>query len=342
MGAPNVNLEGSRTTISPSASGTLPPLSTIHSLGPSQASGIGFDELELLHHYTTATSVSLADGHRNIGAYRVIMPQLGLEHTFLMHGILALAALHMAHLLPNRQAELVAKAAMHEGHALPAYRNAISSLTKENAHAMFAFSGLVVPYAQATATVSVSSNSSAPSTEDIFPAWFQLLRGASSLIFRTRPWLVEGPFSHLIRSQSPVDCTLNPCDERITTLFSLLSPSGGMTADKEAELLVSRTALEQLRQCSALPFSPYHTIGSKAAATIWLMIVSEEYVQLIRASNPEALIVLAHYCVLLRQTESSWHMQHQAEGLLEAIFQHIDSARSTWLEWPKEHVIARV
>ena len=267
------------------------------------------------------------------------MPHLGLEYPFMMHGLLALSALHMANLQPNRHAELIAKAALHEQHALPVFRTALSNLTKENSHAVFAFSALVVHYAQAIAIQPADAEISGQSAGDILPAWFCLIRGMKSLLHKMWPWLEDGPFSSLFQHRGPpIDCTLNSDDDHFTALLPLFSLSSSRTAEKEEDLLICRAALQELRREAALPSSPHHTIGTKVAPLIWPIVVSEEYIQLVLSGFPEALVILAYFCVLLRQAESSWHLQHQAERILEAITQRLDMSWTPWLEWPRQRV----
>lgn len=127
------------------------------------------------------------------------MPRLGFDHEYLMHGILALSALHLATLQPDRQVEWTTKATSHETHALPAFRTAISNLSKESAHGIFAFSGLVIPYAQATASIPVGPRSPGQTDNDILPTWFYLIRGTGSLLLRTWLWLEDGPFAPLLQ-----------------------------------------------------------------------------------------------------------------------------------------------
>ena len=271
------------------------------------------------------------------------MPHLGLGHPYLMHGILALSALHMATLQPDRRAEFTAKAALHEQHALPVFRTAVSNLSKENSHAIFAFSALVVHYAQAIATKPSGSETSDPSTADILPAWFSLERGTKSLLLKIRPWLEDGPFSSLFQDRGlPLDCTLNPDDGYFTVILPLLSPSTTVVTKDEEELLICRAALQELRKEAALPYSPYHTLGAKVIPLIWPIAVSEKYINLVHSGYPKALIVLAYFCVLLHQAESSWHLQNQAEQILEAITQRLEKSWIPWLEWPRQRVYTSI
>ncbi|KAH8823585.1 hypothetical protein DL96DRAFT_1559411 [Flagelloscypha sp. PMI_526] len=62
--------------------------------------GLSMYDLELIHHFTTTTAVSLLDIHgiespQVLGIYQRNAPRLALAHPFLMHSLLAVSALHL-------------------------------------------------------------------------------------------------------------------------------------------------------------------------------------------------------------------------------------------------------
>ena len=304
-----------------------------------QAQWVSLDELELLHHYTTTTCFSLADGQRNIDAWKLMLPRIALEYPYLMHGILALSALHLSSLDTYRAPEWSAKASLHEALALPEFRAAMSSITKDTSHAIFAFSGIVIPYAQAIATTPIGPEASRFSDPGVLPEWFYLLRGTRTLLRQTRPWLEEGPFSTWFqRSEAPIDCTLNPDDCHLIDLSPRLAISRAAGANPETDFLTCCNALEELRKVSALPFSPYHEYGDKSIVLIWPLAIPEEFIHLVQTKSPDALIILAHYCVLLAQVQPSWFLHHQAEQMLCAIAACLDESMQSWLKWPQHRV----
>jgi len=269
------------------------------------------------------------------------MPQVALGYPFLMHGILALSALHLASLETNRCGEWTAKAFTHQALALPEFRAAMSTISKDTSHAIFAFSGIVVSYAQATASIPASLESVGGFSYDILPGWFYLLRGTGTLLRRTWPWLEEGPFSTLLRrSRFQIDCTCNPDDDHLAALLPLYSSSTEASNESETEMQLCLAALEELRRASCLPHSPCHSLGERSAAFISPLVVPEGYVHLIRTKNPRALIILAHYCVLLEQGDRSSFMHHQAEQIFCSVAQCLDESWKSWIAWPESRITA--
>lgn len=88
-------------------------------------------------------------GIRSPELWQFTVPQLAVQFPFLMHGMLALSALHLAKLRPERRRKLITKATTNESQALPSYRSTVKNPNQENIHAIFAFSGFVAQYSLA-------------------------------------------------------------------------------------------------------------------------------------------------------------------------------------------------
>jgi hypothetical protein len=104
--------------------------------------------LELLHHFTIVTSHTITTSS-NSHIWHATVPQIALSHEFVMHTILAVSALHIAHLRPEQRLDYREKAAMHQGRALQLQQLAMANPTQENADALFIFSFLLVYLASA-------------------------------------------------------------------------------------------------------------------------------------------------------------------------------------------------
>jgi len=104
---------------------------------------------ELLHHYTSTVCVTMSRPSQ-LDIWRCEMPRMGLAHPFLMHGLLAVSALHLSVMVPSRTKRFIAIAIEEEHQALPSFRSLLASNSPESTHAVFAFSGAVIPYILAT------------------------------------------------------------------------------------------------------------------------------------------------------------------------------------------------
>jgi hypothetical protein len=107
-------------------------------------------DLELMHHFTLHTSMSLARRQQMQDAWQIAFPTLAYSYEFLMHGILALSALHLAHLKPENHSRYITSSRFHISLGLRSFRRILPSPTTDNCCALFAFSSLIMVYVYAS------------------------------------------------------------------------------------------------------------------------------------------------------------------------------------------------
>jgi hypothetical protein len=118
-------------------------------------SSLDIQDLRLLHFYTLKTSRSLRlgpDDQRNLWRERIV--EISFEHPFLLHGILALAAVHKAMLDPqsdHMKTLLLQAADSHVSNALETYRKHLEEPTLETCLPMFLLASAFVTYNMASA-----------------------------------------------------------------------------------------------------------------------------------------------------------------------------------------------
>ncbi|KAH7143427.1 hypothetical protein EDB81DRAFT_934639, partial [Dactylonectria macrodidyma] len=100
--------------------------------------------LELMHHYTSITAKTLALRPSMQHTWHHVVPQIAYRSPFLMHGIIAAAALHKAHLLPISSREYVRLAFYHETAGLEGFRAGLQTLEYQDWKPYFCFSSIVV------------------------------------------------------------------------------------------------------------------------------------------------------------------------------------------------------
>lgn len=97
-----------------------------------------------MHHYCVSTSETLALREDRRYVWRVVFPQEGYRHPFVMHGLLSLAALHKAYLFPSRRLEFLNLGASHHALGLERFRALLSDIGDDNWRAMVCYASIVV------------------------------------------------------------------------------------------------------------------------------------------------------------------------------------------------------
>lgn len=169
--------------------------------------------------------------------------------------------------------------------------------------------------------------------------------------------LVKGPFAPLLSGDhEPAWASENPDDEHLARLDGMFpSPLSSLLASIQPVLSptspsspshllnqevqkaeICKEALKELRKLFVLTHSPNRTRYSEASLRVWPGNISQDFVELIYESDPRALVILAHYCVLLMKIDHVWYLRGLGRGLLENIWEALGEEWRAWIEWPME------
>ncbi len=106
-------------------------------------SSLNLTDLQLLNHWLSSTYLAFGERPEDIEGWRTTVVDLGFRYPFLMRGILAVSALHLARLHPESSQHWLVVAASHQEQALPAHRFIINdvgrNMDENNIHAVNAY-----------------------------------------------------------------------------------------------------------------------------------------------------------------------------------------------------------
>lgn len=68
---------------------------------------------------------------------------------------------------------------------------------------------------------------------------------------------------------------------------------------------------------------------------------SASFAQLVKRRVPQALIILAHYCVLLDVLDSRWWIHGWASRVLRDVLGSLEVPWRQWIEWPVQSVLMK-
>ena len=68
---------------------------------------------------------------------------------------------------------------------------------------------------------------------------------------------------------------------------------------------------------------------------------SSNYAQLIKRRVPQALVILAYYCVLLDILDSRWWIHGWSTRVLRDVLGSLDEQWRHWIEWPVQCVLLK-
>lgn len=308
-----------------------------------------WSDLELLHNYSTSTYMTLARRLEDYYLWQNTVPQLAFQSPFLMHGIFAISALHLASLHPERSNELILSASKHQHIALQEFRAALSGeITKDNCNAIFAASILLAACSMGSQQPEEEPASYETGQASVAPEWMSLLRGTYALLASAWAWIQEGPLAQILQQDGLIlDCPVGIDDSHLLTLSTLFDDPASTptppTPEAEERIATYRAALQELRDAFLFSyiFSPGGICQSKKWSSLrYVVSVQEDYMKLLIKREPEALILLAYECVLLRREPPCWYMAGHAQHLMGIIRRNLTPEWLHWIEWPSSIVDA--
>lgn len=293
-----------------------------------------------MYHYTT-TVYRLGVRENVVHLWHDYIPQQALEHPFLMHGLLALSALHLAYFRPHRSSEYLQTCDKHQDIALRKFREILSSPPDPE---------LADPAFALAATLSVSSMARSCARADTAAVdldavieLFILTRGVRDVIQLSHKRTRAGPMVVMLEGRPyPKDTevhlplSVSSCFDSIRHMLFIYE------LDPEA-LQHCQSALTELQKLynNIAYIAPTHNIEIGDLSR-WQVIVSMDYIRLVQARNPPALVILAHYAAAMTAIRTAWYTQNWAEYALHGISEALDDSMQHWIRWPMEQVHARL
>lgn len=288
-------------------------------------------DLELLHHFTTETCFTLSNQEQSHRLWQVAVPHEAFRYDFLMRGILAVAALHLAHLRPERQDEYRQVAIQHQHLALNSFRLIMSKMTQSNCHAFFALSSLIVVFAfaspRATESLPFTEHSQEP------PEWLPLIRGVHSILMSVWPWIKNGNLGGLLQDGIE-QLNSQELSEAAEDQFNQLSRLCESALGEPDVLDAYRIAVQELRNCCAKLYAKRPMECEVSIALVWPVVIPQKFITMLNSRRPEALIILAHYCVILNHLDGYWWKRGWTAHLMDNIYRELDEPWHCWIQWP--------
>ena len=285
-------------------------------------------ELELMNQWSAVTYRDFcgpaAEEHHT---WQVLLPREGLTHDYVLHGILAMAALHTAIASQGRSPDYVNIALEYHSLASSRFRGELENLTEANSEATFAFSLITMTLNLALPQYMTMTNHPEPiSMLESQVLHYELVRGVGLIVQSSRDWLKVGPMlSRAARyytgplgeldadTQAALDRLNIVNDEKhsLPRIESRLAKAQALTSHA-----VCRKAIFYLEECFTRCTEPLQN----GYALVWLGLAGPEYVSVIKQKNVVALLIMMHWGVLAeRASYDVWYAQSVGKNLVKEI-----------------------
>ena len=323
---------------------------------------------QLLSHFATETSATIASDPLAQAAWCAAVPQLTSSHAFLLKGIFAVTALHLSRNVTaeKERSHLQAIAAAQMNTGLIRYRDTISNVTAENADALFLFSVTATSFTiLATAeechsllqSISADNQDSASRDASIVALVHSIItslrciRGVRVILVPCWHHISNGILSSVVnRDWWPYPIPTSPSaieEDRKIKEIEMLWMQPGRRYEYWFDTLIQ--ALRKLRDDFALisqlvagnGFDTKKGVGEDfdwSAVMTWPVGMPSDFIKLLEQRKPEAWVILAHYAILPSRAGNIWWVKDFAPGIVSTAALVLGTNMWKWIEWPASAV----
>lgn len=259
-----------------------------------------------MHHFSTISWVTLAnlDSPGEVHLWRDIIPREGMKHEFLMDGLLAFSAFHLAYLEPSSSSTYLTLGTEYQGRSLLGFKAALDYVDDDNAAALFASSIFICILTFSAISLSLEGAYSSPAQS--LQSICELLRGTAAINGDSDRIVRSGMFdsvlepgsggpksSHNIVHEDGIEEALAKVGERIDHMAKYVSP---------AQRRTYISGLESLRDA----FQDVLTHRNVSTVIAWPVCVDSKLMELFQQNDPMAQLLWTHYGVLLLYIDNQW------------------------------------
>lgn len=293
------------------------------------------DDMELMMYWCTTTYRSMARDKVSEPLWQTVIPQLSLRHPPLRHGLLAFSALQLAGASanPSRKRRLLVAAREHQSQALEWIRfDGMENLTTAQCNATFALCSVLLAFSFAYCVVDndvLGDDGQLFDTLDEFLEIFELTRWLVSAMMMTIDCVSAGDLHPLVQPETTRPTM--PDTSRLVVLALLRQNEVEAERDPTHEKEVYDQAIEHLRAA----LEHLNNGGEpRDFAFCWAFRIPLRYQDLLREREPFALVVLAHYAVILHRLRESWWMGNWGMRILKEVDNNLESEYRRLISWP--------
>ncbi|RAH52280.1 hypothetical protein BO85DRAFT_431918 [Aspergillus piperis CBS 112811] len=305
--------------------------------GSALSGGISFADLKLYHHFVTSTYKTLADekmDHKRVWSHHV--PQWGISFPSIMHLILALSALNLAHEDPASRTQFIAQADDHFTFGVRSVSAVLCLLNTENCQLIYMSAALIclVYFGRGPRRGEYLVFSDIGRSE-----WLILLHGVHSIVSQNHDRVFTGVLEPI-----PDDSIGGVSDELQAELDEHLQQVRQVQAFILSHVTdeTSRTLFEAAISDLLSAFEEVYKMRSAGKDGIclmhlvvgWVYRLRAEMISLLEQKDPYALILFGHWSILLVYQRSSWLMQGWDAHVLHGVRTSLGEGDQQWLAWP--------
>jgi hypothetical protein len=292
---------------------------------------LNLTDLELMTQWCSETYRTFTRNKRTESIWKSLIPQEALSHPFLMHGLLAISALHLSRIKGEQfKSAYIGTAVAHQTQALALFRNSLNNINFSNVKAIFAFASITIVYSFASPPA-LNPDNTLTSISNLYQVLI-LSRGIHHLLKMPEVSLrgsgFEHGFEHLVDSKEHPLLLPNEARLSLTRLYEANSTCR-LTYVKHDTSTYQET-IGLLKEALGTMYAGHPII---IVAGKWVIKVPQQYPEYLQEREPLALVILIFYCVVLHRLRGLWCVEDWGMRVSKAIWLTLDVQWRSLAHW---------
>ncbi|PWY70775.1 hypothetical protein BO83DRAFT_379504 [Aspergillus eucalypticola CBS 122712] len=287
--------------------------------------------LRLLLTWTTSTCHTISRINADARIWQENIPHQALSCPSLLHDIFAVSALHLALSSDCERAEkqaLIEDAEAHQSEAIKMIMEFDNQLESSKLFESFVLSSLLVgsafSFPLAVATHCETEGNMLDELIGVFILIRKMMSFSTPIILRIQ----ESELCGLLLKEETQSSPSQSSQEAIASLHELLNTTYSQENENHRAFADTIDCLENL-------LGRLDGAGEIVSWSFnWICEVPAAFIVLLQEHNPLALVILAHYCVVLHQLRDRWWIASWGQRVLDIIAGILGPAWKSSIAWP--------
>ncbi|KAA8643671.1 uncharacterized protein ATNIH1004_010445 [Aspergillus tanneri] len=293
------------------------------------SSDLNTRDLELMVQWCTATYRSIAQNSTVEWIWHAVVPREAMHYPSLMHGILALSALHLSNSSSGsaKDAYLTVAQVHHSRAIVGVSPKAAGSPNLSDCNATFALSSIMMVYCFGIARIRRPAKEGSPPLQELCAA-FQRAQESANVLAVLVERVSQGELRPLLECDNCHPKMPNTSRMAIMTLSRLnMSLAARDPGHEKAmyDIIIEHLghSLDKLAR------------GGEALVILfyWIFNVPTRFQELLKEHRPLALVILAHYAVVIHSLRGNWWMGDLGARIIEYIGQRLSAEWRPSIDW---------
>ncbi|KAL4776927.1 hypothetical protein BDW60DRAFT_52785 [Aspergillus nidulans var. acristatus] len=286
---------------------------------------LNIQDLELMMQWCTTTYRSVSRNSTVENIWQAVVPREAMRHPFLMHGILALSALHLAVTSDgDLREQYIRISKVHQNQAALGLESIAGKLKQHHSNAAFTLSNIMVIFSFALPEIMGQSIGHHP-VNDLYELFLSTRKSRDVL---SNHWGVTGELKPLLQCDKAQPKMPDTSRLAIMSLNQLNANLARQDPHHDKDIYDAT-----IKQLSYSLDKVSRGGETMIVAFQWIFQVPEKYIELFRKRDSFALVILAHYAVILHFLRRHWWMGEWGLRLIREIGQHLDANWRNSITW---------